>query len=65
VRAVTPVRGRRGVLVHAWQPLGKRRDLCPDDVPSLVCGRRLKGAVVLFDEYITCPSCVEIMFSGN
>jgi hypothetical protein len=51
-------------LVHAWQPLGARRDLCPDDVPSLVCGKKLKGAVIT-DEHVDCPICVTILFEGN
>jgi hypothetical protein len=61
---MTGVRGRRGRLVHAWQPLGARRDLCPDDVPSLVCGKKLKGAVIT-DEHVDCPICVTILFEGN
>jgi hypothetical protein len=61
---VTPVRGKRGVLVHAWQPLGKRRDLSPDQIPSIVCGRKLRGAVVV-DEHVDCPACVHILFLGN
>jgi hypothetical protein len=61
---MTGVRGRRGRLVHAWQPLGARRDLCPDDVPSLVCGKKLKGAVIT-DESVDCDVCLSIIWEGN
>ena len=61
---MTPVRSRRGKLVHAMET-GIRRDLAPDEIPALVCGKRLKSAVVATDEYVTCPVCVEILFQGN
>lgn len=60
---MTPVRSRRGRLVHAVAT-GLRRDLAPDEIPTLVCGKRIKGAVVV-DEHIDCPACVEILFTGN
>lgn len=61
---MTPVRGRRGKLVHAMA-VGIRQDLAPDEIPQLVCGKKLKGAVIAHDEYVTCPVCVEILFVGN
>jgi hypothetical protein len=61
---VTGVRGKRGKLVHGWTPHGSRRDVAPEEVPSLICGRRIKGAVIT-DEHIDCPICVEILFEGN
>jgi hypothetical protein len=61
---VTAVRGKRGKLVHAWTPVGSRRDLAPEDVPSLLCGKRLKGAVIT-DEHVDCPICVDVLFNGN
>lgn len=61
---MTPVRGKRGKLVHAMT-IGIRRDLAPDEIPSLVCGKKLRGAVIAEDEYVTCPHCVEILFQGN
>lgn len=61
---MTAVRGKRGRLVHAWMPHGKRRDLCPDEIPSLICGRRMKGVIVV-DEHVDCPACVSILFEGN
>jgi len=60
---VTPVRSRRGRLVHAVE-IGIRRDLPPESIPTLVCGKRLKGCVIV-DEYIDCPHCCEILFNQN
>jgi len=60
---MTPVRSKRGKLVHAVAH-GIRRDLAPDDVPTLVCGKKLKGCRVT-DEHVTCPACVEILFNNN
>lgn len=61
----TKVRSRRGKLVHAVTLYGERRDLAPEDIPALVCGKKIKGAVVCPDDYVTCPVCVEILFDGN
>lgn len=60
----TRVRSRRGKLVHAVTLHGERRDLAPEHIPALVCGKRIKGAVVV-DEYVTCPACEEILSYGN
>ena len=61
---MTPVKGKRGKLVHAMA-YGIRRDLAPEDITTLVCGRKMKGAVIAYDEYVTCPTCVLILFEGN
>lgn len=61
---MTPVRGKRGSLVHAWMPDGSRRDLCPDDIPNIVCGKRLRGPLIT-DDNIDCPACLDIIFNGN
>lgn len=61
---MTRVRGRRGRLVHAVS-YGIRRDLAPEEIPTLVCGRRLRAAVIVVDEYVTCPVCEEILSNGN
>jgi hypothetical protein len=60
---VTPVRGKRGSLVHAVTT-GMRRDLAPEDVPILLCGRRLRGPIVV-DEEIDCPACLDIIERAN
>lgn len=60
----TKVRSRRGRLVHALTQYGERLDLAPEDIPTLVCGRRVKG-VVLTDDYISCPACADILHRGN
>jgi hypothetical protein len=62
---MTYVRSRRGKLVHIVTPHGTRRDLCPDLIAPLVCGRRLLGCVVVFDEEATCPACLEIESNQN
>lgn len=61
---MTPVRGKRGRLVHAWTPHGARRDLAPEQIPDVICGRRLAGARVV-DENIDCPACLDVLFTGN
>ena len=61
----TKVRARRGKLVHAVTLYGERRDLAPEDIPALVCGKRIKGPVIVDDEYVTCPVCSEILWEGN
>ena len=60
----TRVRGRRGKLVHAVVLNGERRDLAPEDIPTLVCGRRMKGCVIT-DDHINCPVCEDILWTGN
>jgi len=60
---VTPVRSRRSKYVHAVE-IGIRRDLAPESIPMLVCGKRLKGVYVV-NEYIDCPHCCEILFNQN
>ena len=61
---LTAVRGRRGSLVHAWMPTGTRRDLDPDNIPNLVCARKLRGPIVV-DEEIDCPVCLDVIENGN
>lgn len=61
---MTPVRGKRGRLVHAMM-IGIRRDLDPAEIPNLVCGKRLRGAIVVSDEEISCPACLDICVNGN
>lgn len=61
---MTPVRARRGRRVHAWTQHGERRDLDPDHIPNLVCGRRLKAPLIV-DEPIDCEACIDILFNGN
>lgn len=61
---MTKVRGKRGKLVHAWTEYGTRRDLAPSEIPNLICGKRLKAALVV-DEEITCDACLDIIFNGN
>jgi hypothetical protein len=60
----TKVRGRRGKLVHALTYTGERKDLAPEDVPMLVCGKRMKGVLVT-DDHISCPQCTEILWNQN
>lgn len=60
---MTPVRARRGKVVHAVA-IGIRRDLAPDEIPNLVCGKRLKSAVIT-DEHVNCEACVDILFNNN
>lgn len=61
---MTRVRGKRGKLVHGWTSHGARRDLAPEEIPSLICGRRLRGAVIV-DEEINCEACISIIAYGN
>ena len=58
------VRGKRGRLVHGVTSHGARRDLAPEDIPTILCGRRMKGCVVT-EDHIDCPACVSILFEGN
>lgn len=60
---MTPVRARRGRRIHAVD-IGMRRDLAPEDIPALCCGRRLRTPIIV-DEEITCPICIDIMENGN
>ena len=60
----TKVRSRHGKLVHALTLHGSRRDLAPEDIPTLLCGRRVKGVTVT-DDHIDCPACTEILWVGN
>lgn len=62
---MTYVRSRRGRLVHIVTPHGTRRDLSPDQIPQIVCGRRLLGCVVVLDEEVTCRACLDIELNGN
>ena len=61
---MTAVKGKRGRLVHAWMPHGTRRDLAPEDIPTVVCGRKLSGGVITEDD-IDCRACLEILFNQN
>lgn len=61
---MTAVRSRRGRVVHAWAPAGSRRDLAPEDIPNITCGRKISGAFIT-DEPITCLACIEIESVGN
>lgn len=61
---MTKVRSKRGRLVHAVTPHGTRRDLAPEDIPEIECGRKLKGAVIV-DDHVSCPACIHILFVGN
>jgi len=60
---MTPVRGKRGRLVHAMA-FGVRRDLAPEDIRPILCGKKLRGAIVV-DEDIDCDACLSILFEGN
>lgn len=60
---MTPVRGKRGRRVHGV-PASIRRDLASEDIPILLCGRTLRGPIVV-DEEIDCPACQDIIERGN
>jgi hypothetical protein len=60
---MTPVRSRRGKIVHLVAT-GIRRDLAPEQIPAVVCGKRLKSAVVTDDD-VTCDACLDIAFNQN
>ncbi len=60
---MTPVRGRRGKLVHCVTH-GVHRDLAPEDVPNLLCGRSIKAPLIV-DEEIDCPACLDIIERAN
>lgn len=57
------MKAKRGVLVHCIAA-GIRRDLAPEEIPTLVCGKRIKGPRIV-DDNITCPACLEILFNAN
>jgi hypothetical protein len=60
---MTPVRGRRGRVVHWMANL--RRDLTPEDsARKTLCARTLRGPIVV-DEEIDCPACVDIIERAN
>lgn len=61
---MTPVRGKRGRLVHAANAIGIRRDLAPEDIPNLLCARRLHAPIIV-DEEIDCPACLDIIERAN
>jgi hypothetical protein len=52
---MTPVRTRRGKLVHILSPNAG------DDGPNLLCGRRLKSLIIEPDAQPTCDACVSAM----
>jgi hypothetical protein len=60
---VTPVRGRRGKLVHCITH-GVRRDLAPECIPNILCGVQLRGPLIV-DEEIDCRACLDILERGN
>ena len=60
---MTYVRGRRGRLVHIVTH-GIRRDLAPDEIPTIVCGRKLRGAIIV-DDGPLCEACAEVEANGN
>jgi len=61
---MTYVRGKRGRLVHIMTPHGARRDLAPESIPPILCGKRMRGAVIT-DDYATCEACLSILFEAN
>jgi hypothetical protein len=55
---VTPVRGKRGALVHYVANV--RRDLPPEDAArKTLCARTLKSPIVEPDAQVTCPHCID------
>ena len=56
---MTPVRARRGRLIHLVA-IGIGKDLAPEDLPVVLCGRRIKSPVVEPDLSVTCERCHEI-----
>jgi hypothetical protein len=60
---MTPVRGKRGRLVHLMAFI--RRDFTPEDAArKTLCGRSLRGPMIV-DEEVTCPGCEDIVERGN
>lgn len=56
---MTPVRGRRGVLIHLVAA-GIREDLEPAEAPIILCGARIRSLIVEPDAQVTCDKCLEI-----
>jgi hypothetical protein len=60
---VTPVRGKRGSLVHLMAFV--RRDVTPEDAArKTLCGRALRGPMIVDDE-TTCEACLDIIERAN
>jgi hypothetical protein len=56
---VTPVRGKRGLLIHLVAS-GIREDLEPSEAPIILCGTRIRSLIVEPDAQVTCEKCIEI-----
>jgi hypothetical protein len=64
VQAMTHVRGKRGRLVHIVTSHGSRRDLAPEEIPTILCGKKLRGAIITDDD-VSCDACLDVLFNAN
>lgn len=58
---VTPVRGKRGALVHLCT-YGVGRDKAPEDLPVVLCGVRISQPIVEPDSEVTCWKCENLQY---